>query len=42
MLLVDAESGMLISPVGSKVNPEMIGAGMSAFGVTGQNVWIES
>lgn len=31
VLLVDAESGMLISSIGSKVNPEVIGAGMSAF-----------
>lgn len=31
VLLVDDEISMLISSVGSKVNPEMIGAGMSAF-----------
>ena len=41
MLLVDAESGMLVSPVGSKVNPEMIGAGMSAFASTSNTVLAE-
>ena len=32
---------MLISPVGSKVNPEMIGAGMSAFASTSNAVLAE-
>lgn len=31
VLLVDAESGMLISSLGNEVNPEIAGAGMSAF-----------
>ena len=32
---------MLISPVGNKVNPEMIGAGMSAFASTSNTVLAE-
>ena len=31
VMLVNAESGMLLSAVGDQVDPEVIGAGMSAF-----------